>query len=148
MAYEPKVGDEVVIRAIVIGTGSRFSAVRPQGALARRVEILNGHIAPAPDLGESELRGQVTGPWAVALSEAMEKIETRLDALETVPSWAIDIGERLDALEASAKVRDVPATMVNLAHRVQTLEVASGTRIRVLLDVEAKLEEIIRQLKA
>lgn len=115
MAYEPKVGDEVIWRGRVLKVNDYQVSAQCLDADGEKFPYVRGFLSMElhprhPDLGEAELRGQVSGPWAVELAEAMEKVE-----------------ERLAALEASAKVRDVPATMVNLAHRVQSMEVMVKT---------------------
>lgn len=123
MTYEPKVGDEVVIRGRVVFPPPSYGLAYISIAGGDALEIPTRAVELFADVTESELRGQVTGPWAVALSEALDKVE-----------------KRIDALEASAKVRDVPATMVNLAHRVQSLEVTNKT----LMDTMREREDATR----
>lgn len=133
MTYEPKVGDEVIVRGKVDHIDSRGVQFRVFGPKKQWVWLDHDVLEPVPDAGEAEMRGEVTGPWAVTLSEAMEKVEKRVEALAAAPSGfgvaeaIYKIEARVADLEASAKVRDVPATMVNLASRVQGLEVTIKT---------------------
>jgi hypothetical protein len=53
---------------IIHGANSRPSYRIPLAALE-----------PAIETGEAELRGQVTGPWAVELAESVAKLEARMD---------------------------------------------------------------------
>lgn len=151
MKYEPKVGDEVVLRGDIVDIrkDDRWVNVELDGMPHPYLWWVPPEVVfPARDLGEAELRGQVSGPWAVELSEALTKAEARIIALEAADSlWVktfqdrfAETRARIEALEASARVRDVPATMVNLAHRVQTLE---GT-VKTMLE---EMRERTRQLE-
>lgn len=88
MTYEPKVGDEVMLRGSVVSVNLDSAAVYIEIAGGRRFKFPIAWVLPAPNAADDLLTGHVTGPWASALSAAMEKLEERVRALEGSKSAA------------------------------------------------------------
>lgn len=153
MAYEPKVGDYVTVTGRVTSLGLYGM---------NWVSILGGDpvavpacgMEPIRDVGEAELRGEVGAPWAIALSEALDHVRARLANLESEAQYGgigADVqalGRRVAALEAGAKVRDVPATIVNLASRVQGVEVTLGIELAAARHQGSRIDKIEHALAA
>lgn len=88
MTYEPKVGDEVMLRGSVVSVNLDSAAVYIEIAGGRRFKFPIAWVLPAPNAADDLLTGRVTGPWAIALSAAMEKLEERVRVLEGSKSAA------------------------------------------------------------